>query len=140
MNLEALMAAAQNQIQPRETDGTRPGKEGPGWASISLRLPQKADAPALALIQAPGLWGQYTRSQLTLSAVSAEVLKWEPYSGYNLGRKLRGWMVPIHTGRAGGLPGQILAAAAACAALVLVWTGLALSWRRFFKAKPREAP
>jgi uncharacterized iron-regulated membrane protein len=38
---------------------------------------------------------------------------------------------PVHTGEAGGVIGQTLAGIASLAGVVLVWTGLALTWRRF---------
>jgi uncharacterized iron-regulated membrane protein len=44
---------------------------------------------------------------------------------------LRTWLRFIHTGEAGGFVGQTIAGIASAGACVLVWTGLALSWRRF---------
>jgi uncharacterized iron-regulated membrane protein len=73
----------------------------------------------------------YPRSILTLDADTAAVVKWEPYASYNLGRTLRAWVRPVHTGEAGGVVGQIVAALASACGVVLVWTGLALAWRRF---------
>jgi uncharacterized iron-regulated membrane protein len=48
-----------------------------------------------------------------------------------MGRRLRAWVRPLHTGEAGGLPGQTIALVASAGGGVLVWTGLALAWRRF---------
>ena len=59
------------------------------------------------------------------------VVKWEPYASYNLGRTPRAWVRPVHTGEAGGAVGQMVAALASAGGVVLVWTGLALAWRRF---------
>jgi uncharacterized iron-regulated membrane protein len=44
-----------------------------------------------------------------------------------------------HTGEYWGLPGQTIAGLASAVACVLVWTGLALAWRRFvaWRARPR---
>ena len=47
------------------------------------------------------------------------------------GRKARTWARFLHTGEAGGVPGQILASLASLGGTLLVWTGLALVWRRF---------
>jgi uncharacterized iron-regulated membrane protein len=121
-SLDTLLAKAQGLV--------------PAWESISLRLPQKPGAPVIASILEPGFFNRYARSQATLNAASGEVLKWEPYSGQNPGRKIRSWIVPVHTGRALGIPGQFAAGLAACAAGFLVWTGLALAWRRFSKRAP----
>jgi uncharacterized iron-regulated membrane protein len=37
---------------------------------------------------------------------------------------------PVHTGEAGGMAGQMVAALASACGVVLVWTGFALAWRR----------
>jgi uncharacterized iron-regulated membrane protein len=121
-SLDTVMARAMAQV--------------PVWSSITLRLPQKPGAPITAAIIEPGFSRRYARSQLTLDAATAEVKKWEPYADQNLGRRLRSWVVPLHTGRAGGPLGQFLALLSASAALLLVWTGMAMAWRRFFKPKP----
>lgn len=54
-------------------------------------------------------------------------------AGTDLGHRLRALARPLHTGVFLGLPGQLLIALAALSALVLAWTGGALSWRRFFR-------
>lgn len=111
----------------------------PGWASVSLRLPQKPGAPLTAQISMPGYTGKYQRSQLTFDAASVEEKKWEPFAGQNLGRKLRAFVIPVHTGRAAGPLGQTLALLSSAAALLLVWTGVAMSWRRFFGKRPSKS-
>lgn len=111
----------------------------PGWSSVTLRLPQKPGGPITAQISMPGYAGKYARSQLTLDAATGAEKKWEPFAEQNLGRKLRAFVVPVHTGRAGGPLGQTLALLSACAALLLVWTGFAMAYRRFSKPKPARA-
>jgi uncharacterized iron-regulated membrane protein len=58
-------------------------------------------------------------------------VQWEPYASYSLGRTIRSWVRPVHTGEAGGVVGQMVAALASAGGVVLVWTGLTLTWRRF---------
>jgi uncharacterized iron-regulated membrane protein len=77
------------------------------------------------------------RAQLTLDRATGEVQKWEPYSQQSRGRKLRGWLRWVHTGEAGGWPGQAVALVASAGAVLLVWTGWAMSWRRFFPRRSR---
>jgi uncharacterized iron-regulated membrane protein len=105
----------------------------PNWESITLRLPQKPDSPVSASIQEPSTWGPIRRSQLTLDPITAEPKKWEPYDELSLGRRLRMWVRYLHTGEAGGIIGQTVVFLAAAAALVLIWTGFALAYRRFFR-------
>ncbi len=115
--LDVLWARAERQV--------------PGWVLISLRVPARPGGPVLFVIQEPAGWHPAPRSQLTLDPVTAEVVRWEPFAGQSLGRRLRAWVRPLHTGEAGGLAGQSVALAASAGAAVLAWTGLALAWRRF---------
>lgn len=102
-----------------------------GWQYISLRLPSSIDAP-LAFTIDQGNGGQpQKRGQLTLNRASSEVMQWEPFSSYTTGRKARSILRFAHTGEVAGIVGQTLAAIASAGGAVLVWTGLALSLRRF---------
>ena len=47
------------------------------------------------------------------------------------GQQARSWLRWIHTGEAGGLFGQLVAMLASAAAVMLAWTGIALTLRRF---------
>lgn len=109
-------------------------KRVPGWQSMSIRLPREPQGPATAYIQESGS-PSFIRSQLTLDASTAEILKWEPRVRQNLGRRLRAWVRPLHTGVAGGIMGQFFALLSAIGAMTLVWTGFAMAWRRFFLKK-----
>ena len=66
-----------------------------------------------------------------LDPVTADVVKWEPVAGQNMGRRLRARVRPLHTGEAGGLPGQAIAGLASAGGAMVAWTGIALAWRRF---------
>lgn len=115
--LDALWARAERQV--------------PGWVLISLRVPTRPDGPVTFVIEEPTGWHPTPRSQLTLDPVTAEVVRWEPFAGHSLGRRLRSWVRPLHTGEAGGPAGQAIALVASGGGAALVWTGLALAWRRF---------
>ncbi|MCA9396217.1 MAG: PepSY domain-containing protein, partial [Candidatus Omnitrophica bacterium] len=78
-------------------------------------------------------------SVMTVSPSSGDIQKWEPYSEQSLGRRLRGWVKPLHTGEAAGLAGQVLSSLAAFGWIVLVYTGFALAWRRFFGKKLKKS-
>lgn len=108
----------------------------PVWDTITLRAPRKAGDPVTATISEPSGVGPLRRSSLSLDAATAEVLKWEPYAEASPGRKARTWARYLHTGEVFGWPGQLVAFIASAGALLLVWTGLALSWRRFFARRP----
>jgi uncharacterized iron-regulated membrane protein len=121
-NLDQLWARAEQQV--------------PQWRTMSLRLPNRAGAPAAFTISDATYWNPFARSQLTLDSASAAVVRWDPYSNNSLGQKVRGWLRFAHTGELGGVPGQTVAAIASLGGAVLVWTGFALAWRRLLRWKP----
>jgi uncharacterized iron-regulated membrane protein len=120
-DVEALVAAAVQQA--------------PHWRSLNLRLAQRGAPQVTVSIDEAASLHPYPRSVLTLDATSAAVLQWEPFASYNLVRTLRSWVRPVHTGEAGGLIGQGIAALASAGGVVLVCTGLLLAGRRFFGRK-----
>ena len=91
----------------------------PDWQTISARFETSPSAPVTfksrrAIAGRPDL-----RSQLTLNPTTGEVVRWEPFSSFNLGRKLRSWSRFAHTGEAGGVIGQTIAALASAGGAVL---------------------
>ena len=68
---------------------------------------------------------------LTLNRATGEVVSFEAFSDQSLGRRLRSISRFAHTGEVLGLPGQTIAGLATGGAVVLVWTGIALTLRRF---------
>ena len=112
----------------------------PGWRAISVRFETSPAAPLTFSIERGYRGRPDLRSQLTLDPTTGEVVRWEPFSSFNLGRQLRSWARFAHTGEAGGVAGQTVAALASAGAAVLVWTGFALAWRRFRERKRRSQP
>ena len=116
----------------------RAERQAPDWQSLSVRLAGAVDDPVTFTINRGHRGRPDLRSQLTLDRASGEVVKWEPFASQSLGRRLRSWTRWVHTGEAGGFLGQTLAGIASAAGAVLVWTGFALAWRRFFPKKQRR--
>lgn len=121
------------QSSPNSSDQlwSRAQQQQPGWRSISLRIPSATDASATFTIDTGDGGQPQKRSQLTLDRRTAEIVRWEPFSSYTTGRKLRSFLRFAHTGEVGGIPGQTIAGLVSAGGAVLVWTGLALAWRRF---------
>lgn len=115
------------------------GRAVPQWQTITLRLPDASRPQVNFAVDAGNGARPDLRSQLTLDGATARVARWEPYAAWERGRKARAWVRWLHTGEAGGLPGQIVAALASAAAMVLVWTGYALTLRRFRAWRARGA-
>jgi uncharacterized iron-regulated membrane protein len=102
-----------------------------GWESVSLRMPTSGDAPVTFTIDRGNGGQPQKRAQLTLNRQTGEIIRWEPFSSYTPARKLRSLLRFAHTGEVAGIAGQAIAGLASAGASVLVWTGLALCWRRF---------
>jgi uncharacterized iron-regulated membrane protein len=118
----------------------RAEQQVPGWRSVTLRMAPSGRGPLTFTIDTGAGGRPDQRSQLTLDRRSGEVVRWEPFSTYNAGRRLRGWFRFIHTGEAGGIAGQTIAGLASTGAVVMVWTGLCLACRRLFRRKSRAKP
>ena len=106
-----------------------------GWRSLTLRKPPSGRGPMTFTIDTGNGGRPDQRYQLTLDRRTAEVVRWEPFSSYNTGRRLRSWFRFLHTGEAGGMPGQTIAGLASAGATVLVWTGLWLACRRLLRRR-----
>lgn len=118
--------AATPASAPSSTPAPTPAKRGPQPYSATLKAAD--DAPSFAT------------TQLVLNPFTGEELNRSGYEDQSAGRKLRGWLRYLHTGEALGWPGQLLAGLASLAGCLLVYTGFALSWRRFFKRRATVAP
>jgi uncharacterized iron-regulated membrane protein len=117
---------------------TTAARQAPHWRLMTMRLPQHGMTQVTVMIEEADSLHPYPRSTLTLDAATAGVTKWEPFADYNLGRTIRLWVRPVHTGEAGGFIGQFIAALASAGGMVLVYTGLALAWRRLWQFVKRH--
>ncbi|HYI96764.1 MAG TPA: PepSY-associated TM helix domain-containing protein [Bryobacteraceae bacterium] len=109
-----------------------------GWRAITLRLPPSARAPLTFTID-QGYGGQpQKRTTLTINRETSDVVKTELFSSLDAGRRARTWLRFVHTGEYYGLTGQTIAGVASAGAVVLVWTGIALSLRRFQSWRSRK--
>lgn len=116
----------------------RAEQQSPGWKRIGVRL--SPPGPGVAFTIDDGSGGQpQMRSQLVLNRRTGEVIRWEPFSANNTGRRLRIWARFTHTGEAFGLIGQATATIASTAVAVLVCTGLMLACRRLLSWRHRHS-
>jgi uncharacterized iron-regulated membrane protein len=111
-----------------------------GWASLSLRTPQKAGDPFPVMVDRGGRGQVHLRTMLNLDTAQQKVLPSpDDITQQNLGRRLRMYSRYLHTGELFGFLGQTLAALCSLSAALLVWTGFALAWRRFFGRKGKAS-
>lgn len=100
------------------------------WTILGLRLPASPGAPLVATIDRGDGGQPHLRGTLTLDSTTGAVQSWAPFSDQTPGRRMRSMLRFAHTGEVAGLTGQTIAGLVSAAAVVLVYTGLALSWRR----------
>ncbi len=70
------------------------------------------------------------RHNVLLDGVTGEILESRPFSSQSPGRRTRSIIRFLHTGEVLGPIGQTLAGLVSLASVFMVWTGLALAWRR----------
>lgn len=112
----------------------------PRWEQITLRSgggrrderAAPGPQPLTVMVKEAGAWPRTAATTLTVHPYTGQVLTSSGFKDMSLGRRLRVWARFLHTGQAVGPLGQLFAGLACLAALVLVYTGVALSWRRFF--------
>jgi uncharacterized iron-regulated membrane protein len=102
-----------------------------GWRTINMRLPNNAKAPVVFAIDRGDGGQPHLRSTLTLDRASGAEVSYEDFSSQTPGRQARSIMRFAHTGEVLGIPGQTVAGLVSAGGVVLVYTGIALTLRRF---------
>jgi uncharacterized iron-regulated membrane protein len=103
----------------------------PRWRRITL--PAKPRGSRIDVtIELQSTERRAPRRTVTLSAADASVLAAPPAQAtvQTPGQRARSWLRFVHTGEQYGIAGQTIAGLASLAACLLVYTGLALAWRR----------
>ena len=114
-------------------------QRAPGWRTIALTVP-RADTGAVSFAIDRGNGGQpQKRATLTFDAATGAERKWEPFASQSPARRARSVLRFAHTGEVLGPVGQTLAGLVSLGAVVMVWTGIALSLRRFLAWRQRGA-
>jgi uncharacterized iron-regulated membrane protein len=104
------------------------------WRTLTLNIPADPDAPTVRIGIDEGNGGQpHLRHTLTLDASTGAVASYAPFSSQTTGQKARSWIRFLHTGEALGLVGQTIAGLVSFTSVLMVWTGLALAYRRLLQ-------
>ncbi len=102
----------------------------PDWQTLTLTLPG-ADARSAQFRIDLGNGGEpQKRHDVTLDRYTGQVALWQPFDAQSPGRQARMWIRYLHTGEALGIVGQTVAGLVSLTSLIMVWTGVALAWRR----------
>ena len=122
-SLDQLVAAARSQF--------------PEWQRLTVPLLRDAAKIDIA-VELPGSGPRPPRRTVTLSTADASLIKLSPppaeaAARQSPGQRARNWVRFAHTGEQYGVVGQTIAALASLLACLLVYTGLALAWRRLVR-------
>ncbi len=108
-----------------------------GWRTASVRIPDAPGRP-LAVTVDSGTGGQpQLRQTMEVDRQSQTIARVDAYADQTAGRRARTWLRFAHTGEVYGLFGQTIAGLVSLGGVVLVWTGVSLSLRRFFAWRAR---
>jgi uncharacterized iron-regulated membrane protein len=112
----------------------------PKWHSLRMRLPANGDQTiSFTFDDGEDDGGGVQRSELVLNRTTGAVIEWVPFYQTSRGQRWRTYVRSLHTGELFGYLGQTIAFLAAMAALLLVWTGIALAARRFSAWRTRRS-
>jgi uncharacterized iron-regulated membrane protein len=138
---DALLASVRRQfpsweqITLRTGPVARDGRAGlvAGETMHGDHVTRTANAQAVVVtLRQSDSWPRTATTTLSLDPYTGSVLQRTGYAEQNRAQQVRSWTRFLHTGEALGWGGQLVAGLASLGGCVLVWTGLALAWRRFF--------
>ncbi len=110
----------------------RAAATAPEWRTITVRLPESPRDPVAVAVDR-GTGRQPSKIEdLLFDRTSGALVGRGGYPTFSRGFRIRRWLRFAHTGEVYGVVGQSIAGLVSLGAAVLVWTGLAMSWRRFF--------
>ncbi|MCC3861578.1 PepSY-associated TM helix domain-containing protein [Pseudemcibacter aquimaris] len=103
------------------------------WTTITMTYPKATDENVRFSVDTGNGGEPQKKADLYLSRADGGTAKWEPYQDYSTGKQARYFIRFLHTGEALGIIGQTVAGIVSLFAAILVWTGLALAYRKYIK-------
>ncbi len=111
----------------------------PEWRSVTLTVAAPRDSAHSLLVAEGNTYRPDLRTTFVLGVADGALVATRDFSSLSTSRKIRAWVRFGHTGEVFGVPGQIVATLVTAAGAVLVWTGIALSLRRFAAWRRRRS-
>jgi uncharacterized iron-regulated membrane protein len=162
--LEAVLATAQREAPawttltlrlggapdgrggPREGRGGRPPEGGEATRDPTARrsdtsptsAPSKGVAAPTVMVREANAWPRTASTTLVVDPFTGTVVRRSGYRDLPAAQQVRSWTRFLHTGEAVGWWGQLVAGLACLGGCFLVYTGVALSWRRFVRPRQTE--
>jgi uncharacterized iron-regulated membrane protein len=109
----------------------------PQWKSLDMTMPQN-DRTIAVRVDFLSEARPDRQVSLFFDRATGALLRQTTFAALPPGGKLRAFTKYVHTGQAGGLPGETAAGFTALSACFLVWTGLAMALRRFMTLRSAD--
>ncbi len=103
------------------------------WTTITMTYPKLTDENIRFSVDTGNGGEPQKKADLYLNRANGAAVKWEPFQEYSAGKKARYFIRYLHTGEALGLLGQTIAGIVSLLSAIMVWTGLALAYRKYIK-------
>jgi uncharacterized iron-regulated membrane protein len=98
----------------------------PGTRPVSIEFPTDERGVYLVTLDRGAVW----KTQVSIEQYSGAVLRIQGPHVASAGDHVRGWLFPLHTGQAFGLPGRILMVVLGITPTCLYITGYLMWWRK----------
>jgi uncharacterized iron-regulated membrane protein len=112
--------------------------ETPGWRTVTISLPESIHDPVVVAVDRGTGRQPWKSDDLVFDRATGELVARAGYPTFSRGFRIRRWLRFAHTGEVYGVIGQSIAGVVSLGVAVMVWTGLAMSWRRFFGSAGRR--
>jgi uncharacterized iron-regulated membrane protein len=106
----------------------------PKWQTLTLAMPSPKEPAVQATVAEGNTFRPDQRWTIRLDPVTATPVSVASYESMSVSRQIRSWYRYTHTGEVFGVAGQTVATIASAGVVLMVWTGLALAWRRLLHA------
>jgi uncharacterized iron-regulated membrane protein len=110
----------------------------PEWRQLTLTLPSERDTVLRIAVAEGNTYRPDQRYTLSYARATGALLSTSGYGDLSLSRRIRAWVRFGHTGEVFGVTGQLIATLVTAVGALLVWTGLALTWRRWRQWRGRR--
>jgi len=108
------------------------------WQQVVLSVPRR-NAATINVVVDTGTGGEPTKKRtLTVDRVSGNITHEETFADRSPAGKVVGYFRFLHTGETFGLLGQTIAGVVSALSVLMVWTGLALAYRRLIQPAIRR--
>lgn len=122
-----------NQMVPFESMFDKAALQRENWTSITMTYPKDTDEDVRFSVDTGNGGEPQKKGDLYLNRSNGTLSKWEPFADYSTGRQARNYIRFLHTGEALGIIGQTIAGLVSLFSTIMVWTGLALAYRKYIR-------